>query len=304
MNLHNDIERFKDIIELTGEAMSHIGVAKIEKDYYLTLFLKELIQVQEGIVFKGGTSLSKCYKAIDRFSEDMDLNFATPTGSPTFYQKQEIVNNVKDVITKLGLRLNYPERIRDTNEVNQYYIRYQRNFKDIGIKQFVIAEIVVHIESFPTETKNISCILYDYLNENGGGSEIERYGLQPFSVKVQTLERTFIDKVYALADYAISGKITDHSRHIYDLYKIYPRITFDDNFKLLISEVVKVRKPLKYSHSLKNGVNLQEVLHNIIHERVFEFDYNNRTARLLYSLVPYSEAIKVISQVIQDGYFI
>ena len=37
--------------------------------------------------------------------------------------------------------------------------------------------------------------------------------------------------------------------------------------------------------------------------RVFAFDYNNRTASLIYTSVPYNEVIKVISQIIQDGYF-
>ena len=82
MNLHNDTERFKEIIELAEVAMPHLGAAKIEKDYYLTLFLKALTQAQPGIVFKGGTSLSKCHKVIDRFSEDIDLNFVTGNCSP------------------------------------------------------------------------------------------------------------------------------------------------------------------------------------------------------------------------------
>ena len=303
MNLHNDIERFKEIIELAEAALPHFSVAKIEKDYYLTLFLKTLTKIQTGIIFKGGTSLSKCHKVIDRFSEDIDLNFTTPEGSPTRQQKQDFVNNIKSVIDQLNLQLSNPERIRVTNEVNQYIIKYQRNFEDRGIKQYVIAETVVHIKSFPTETKEISCIIHDYLIENGGNSEITEYGLQPFNIEVQAMERTFIDKVYALADYAISGETTDHSRHIYDLYKIYPKITFNDDFKELVAEVVKVRKPLKYSHSLKAGVDLHKVLQNIIDDRVFAFDYDNITASLIYTSVPYSEAIKVISQVILDGCF-
>lgn len=56
----------------------------MEKDYYLTLFLKSLVARQRGIVFKGGTSLSKCHKVIDRFSEDIDLNYVTPQGSEWF----------------------------------------------------------------------------------------------------------------------------------------------------------------------------------------------------------------------------
>ena len=54
--------------------ISKLPIAIIEKDYYVTLVLKEIATRNPDIVFKGGTSLSKCYKIIDRFSEDIDLN--------------------------------------------------------------------------------------------------------------------------------------------------------------------------------------------------------------------------------------
>lgn len=38
------------------------------------------------------------------------------------------------------------------------------------------------------------------------------------SLKVQSSERTFIDKIFALADYYVSDRITEHSCHIYDIY--------------------------------------------------------------------------------------
>lgn len=47
--------------------------AVIEKDYYVTMLLQELANRLPFLVFKGGTSLSKCYKVIQRFSEDIDL---------------------------------------------------------------------------------------------------------------------------------------------------------------------------------------------------------------------------------------
>ena len=47
----------------------------IEKDYYVTMILRLLSQKLPNVVFKGGTSLSKGYKAINRFSEDIDITF-------------------------------------------------------------------------------------------------------------------------------------------------------------------------------------------------------------------------------------
>ena len=45
---------------MASEAMI-INPATIEKDYYVTYFLKELVASDPNIVFRGGTSLSKCY---------------------------------------------------------------------------------------------------------------------------------------------------------------------------------------------------------------------------------------------------
>ena len=58
---------------------------------------------------------------------------------------------------------------------------------------------------------------------------IVRYGLSAFDVKTQKLERTFVDKIFAICDYHISRKLTRQSRHIYDLYKILPLITLDES---------------------------------------------------------------------------
>ena len=71
--LHNNKELFEQAILQTSEAF-RIEAGIIEKDYFVTMFLKQLVQKQSDIIFKGGTSLSKCYKLIDRFSEDIDLN--------------------------------------------------------------------------------------------------------------------------------------------------------------------------------------------------------------------------------------
>lgn len=74
--LHNDREQFKDAIYLAYD-QTGIMVQAIEKDYYVTMLLKLLSEKIPYIVFKGGTSLSKCHKVIKRFSEDIDITIDT-----------------------------------------------------------------------------------------------------------------------------------------------------------------------------------------------------------------------------------
>lgn len=73
MYLHkDDKELLRDIIVTVSERTG-IDESIVEKDYYVTMILKELVQRNPNVVFKSGTSLSKAYHAIDCFSEDIDL---------------------------------------------------------------------------------------------------------------------------------------------------------------------------------------------------------------------------------------
>ncbi len=72
--LHDKKDLFLDILE---ECSYETGISKaiIEKDYYVTILLKEIVERCFDIIFKGGTSLSKCYGIINRFSEDIDFGY-------------------------------------------------------------------------------------------------------------------------------------------------------------------------------------------------------------------------------------
>ena len=75
MNLHHDHEAFSELIIAASNEL-HIPPGIIEKDYYVTLALRELASRVKGMVFKGGTSLTKCYQILERFSEDIDISYA------------------------------------------------------------------------------------------------------------------------------------------------------------------------------------------------------------------------------------
>ncbi len=59
----------------TAAKMGLIDPSAVEKDYWICLFLKHLFESPLGgrLIFKGGTSLSKAFRLIERFSEDIDL---------------------------------------------------------------------------------------------------------------------------------------------------------------------------------------------------------------------------------------
>ena len=74
MILHKDTLAFTNAIQATSGYLN-ILPAFIEKDYWITFVLQRLNEspFRDIVVFKGGTSLSKGFKIISRFSEDIDI---------------------------------------------------------------------------------------------------------------------------------------------------------------------------------------------------------------------------------------
>lgn len=107
--LHEEKELFKQVI-LQSSENTGIDSGIIEKDYYVTMFLKFLVKKQPQIIFKGGTSLSKCYKLIKRFSEDIDLNLECDT-RPTESQRRLLKRNIVSVIEDFDFELTNPSKV-------------------------------------------------------------------------------------------------------------------------------------------------------------------------------------------------
>lgn len=88
MNLHEEKDTFRDLVTATAETLG-IEATIVEKDYYVTAVLKELTSRIPDMVFKGGTSLSKCYRVIERFSEDIDISYTMESGKPEEENKKK-----------------------------------------------------------------------------------------------------------------------------------------------------------------------------------------------------------------------
>ena len=74
MKLHHDKNVFRQAVQYTADQLG-IPTIYIEKDYWVTyaLFKIAMDPIGSDVVFKGGTSLSKCSKIVKRVSEDIDL---------------------------------------------------------------------------------------------------------------------------------------------------------------------------------------------------------------------------------------
>lgn len=299
--LHNDKELFEQVVLKVSEDTG-IEASIVEKDYYVTLFLKRIVELQPNVIFKGGTSLSKCYKLIKRFSEDIDLNIETER-KPTEGQKKKLKANILSVIEEFGFNLDNPGDVRSRRDYNKYIIDYPTIFTSVFLKEHLIVETAVYIKAYPYKKMFATSIIYDYLYGNGYNDLISQYGLEPFEVNVQVSERTFVDKLYALGDYYLSGAIEAHSRHIYDLYKLSEIVSLDDNLRLLAKDVYEERVSHSQCHSAKPGVDMNELLQEIVDKKIYESDYENVTSKMLFEDVSYETAITALKKVIEYRLF-
>ena len=121
--------------------------------------------------------------------------------------------------------------------------------------------------------------------------------MEPFLIRVQSLSRTVVDKVFAICDYYLSNKTSKHSRHLYDLNKIVSNIKLDQEVANVFKEVREYRKQIVVCKSARDGVKLHEVLSLIISNHSFEEDFNLITKPLLYEEIQYSECEKSLIQI-------
>ena len=297
MSLHTDRNTFMDIIDTVSEELQTARDI-IEKDYYVTMIMKEFFHDQDGLVFKGGTSLSKGYHLINRFSEDIDLNYIDHD-SLTRSKRREIKYGLKDVTDRCGLTISNFENTRSSRDFNRYEIEYDKAYPSSGtLKSNVIVETAYQERSYPCEKVHINSIIGEYLESRNLGEIIDRYYLHSFEVTIQSYLRTFIDKMFAVCDYYLSGNISEHSRHLYDLHMILPLISFDDSFKDLFMQVREERSQRKICLSALSDRKLSELLKEVIESDIYKADYENRTALLLTDNVSYEEVISNVSSII------
>ena len=106
-----------------------------------------------------------------------------------------------------------------------------------------------------------------------------------------------------LGDYYLSDAVQEHSRHIYDIFKLSDIVSLDANLKQLVSEVFDERKPHEQCRSAKDGIDMNVLLQEIIDKDIYKKDYENITEKMLFEDVPYSTAIKTLQKIVDYKLF-
>ena len=166
MYLHKENkELFRDAVLLASQKLE-VSEDIVEKDYYVTMILKKLSAIEYPIVFKGGTSLSKAFQIIDRFSEDIDITFTEHLGEAR--RKKLKYNILKPIADDLGVEIRNFESIESDKNLNHYDFYYESVIGDRvvnAIPPYVKLETSLMSYAFPTEEKNLSNYIFDALGK-------------------------------------------------------------------------------------------------------------------------------------------
>lgn len=302
MLLHDDKELFREVVISTAEELGLV-VSIVEKDYYVTMILKRLSMECPECVFKGGTSLSKCYHVIDRFSEDIDIAFSNKLSQG---MRKRLKN---DTIAGMGAALGMPildwENTRSRRDYNCYTFSYEplEGYVTGGrLIPCVKMEVSLASISFPTVRLPVESYVYQYLiRENK--DIVNVFDLNPFTMNVQAIDRTLADKVFAICDYYLQNKTKRYSRHIYDIYMLLPVVELNENFKELVKQVRKMRSDMSICPSAITGVDVPKLLREIIEKEVYKEDYFEITTYFQNHPVGYESAIEAVKTIAESGMF-
>ena len=224
--------------------IEHLGINQvaIEKDWWVTATLKALFQTDyhESLIFKGGTSLSKGFNIIERFSEDIDLAI-----SHSFFGIEKTSKNQREKLRKIarayihntlsfqldaklkgmGITGYSIENVTKVQDKNGEW-RPRQRLLSTRLFASIVEDIITYIPprvkieisvlsmDEPTELRDIHSLIEESFEGEDSDSNCK--------VKTVVPTRTFLEKLFLLAEEFQKEKPRSvrMSRHLYDLEKL------------------------------------------------------------------------------------
>lgn len=214
-----------------------LRAAVIEKDYYVTEALRSIAAVHTDkakvngssgpIIFKGGTSLSKGWNLISRFSEDIDI-FLDPLAFEPALGKRAIGRGLKTLRDAVAAHpaLTFVES--ESRTIGGFgrndRFAYKQRFGGRGeVADRVLLEAGTASGRIPTTVVAIGSYLSQFLRERGVSLGVEDEPV--FPMRLLHFRRTFVEKMFAIHGKMELMKRTGqplgtYARHYYDLYQL------------------------------------------------------------------------------------
>lgn len=226
MKLHENKDLFRQAIQFTAQQMA-LPEIYVEKDYWVTfaLYLIFTDPIGEETVFKGGTSLLKCFNTIERFSEDIDLIVLRREGEAN----NKLTNKIKkigEVVSKVlpELQVDNITQKRGMNRKTAHSYTKEFNGEFGQVRDVIIVEATWLGYYEPYIKHEISSFIYDMMMTQNQKSIAEEYNLLPFMAKVLEPRRTICEKIMSLVRFSHGDNpiedLKKKIRHVYDLHQL------------------------------------------------------------------------------------
>ena len=220
-----DTEEFGPTVDAVAERLD-ISATAVEKDYWVSEVLRVLAAAfPDDFIFKGGTSLSKGYRIVERFSEDIDvLVLPGQRGRGAVDKLMKAMGEVAAAgvggeATGVGGA--------ESGRHRSFAVSYPAGRKPTAlIATSVLLEMGVRGGPQPYERVGIGCLLGDALG--AAGTDLAEYeDLAPFEITVLHPARTLLEKLVHVHELAIQLAADEarpapprSGRHFYDVYQL------------------------------------------------------------------------------------
>ncbi|MBS1868053.1 MAG: nucleotidyl transferase AbiEii/AbiGii toxin family protein [Actinobacteria bacterium] len=204
----------------------------VEKDCYVTEVLRIVADAYgEKVIFKGGTSLSKGWALIDRFSEDVDLFVDPARFDPPLESARAVDRELRmlrdrvarqpglDVVPELGQTIGGRGRAD--------HLAYVTRFDELpGVASTVRLEPGIQSGDHPVEQRAIDSLVAAFLCKRGQNDIAE--DLEPFEMTLLHFRRTFVEKLFTIHSKVMrllddGTPVARDARHYADLHALASR---------------------------------------------------------------------------------
>lgn len=327
------IDERKAIIQGVVSTMQ-IDEAAAEKDWWVTVVLYALFHTKAGdyLLFKGGTSLSKGWNIIDRFSEDIDLalgrefflndknlSCANCTSNTQIHNLREkgqdflfgeFKEDLKEQLSILGLDVKViaenellddngePKKVAHDKDPSVIFVQYPSLYNSEAPYAVPTVKIEISVLSMaePYEMKRISSLIEQVYKDEDIDSDIVQ------TIKTVSPARTFLEKAFLLCEEYQKREPRTYrmSRHFYDLEKLshtdYMNMALSDSN--LYYDIVEHRKKFYHVGYVDYDKELPETITIVPREELvskYEEDYNDMRSSFIYGeALEFSDLLKFL----------
>jgi predicted nucleotidyltransferase component of viral defense system len=220
MTYASELRDFNDLVRAAADDIG-LPADAVEKDYYVVRALRALQDELGGrFLFKGGTSLSKGWGLIDRFSEDIDLLFRRG------HEGQLVGTNAMDRLLKQaqsavektpGFTLKDKKSSKGLSRAS--WFTYPRRYKSAApIGDTVFLEMGCRGGTQPSQHRTIRAFVTAFLEKRGQTGLAD--DLTAFDIECLDVTRTFVEKLFASCAAFAKDRAAGRTRHYYDLYQL------------------------------------------------------------------------------------